>query len=127
MQEIAPTPRTMPKGPFAMAYRHGDLVYVSGQVAYDGAAGKPIEGGIKEQTCQTLSNLKAVLEEAGASLDTVLKLNCILPNFPTDYVGFNEVFAEFYPGPRYPARTCIQAGLLGGFVIEIEAIAVCES
>ncbi len=126
MELIATNPRTMPPGPFSQAFRHGDIVYVAGQVAYDGAAGKPVLGDIRVQTRQTLLNLKAVLEAAGSSLDKVLKLTCILPNFPTDYIGFNEAFKEFYPGPHFPARTSIQAGLLGGFIVETEAIAVCD-
>ncbi|TAK80785.1 MAG: RidA family protein [Betaproteobacteria bacterium] len=126
MELISTQPRTMPPGPFSQAFRHGDIVYVAGQVAYDGETGKPVLGDIKAQTRQTLKNLKAVLEAAGSSLDKVLKLTCILPNFPQDYVGFNEAFKEFFPGPHFPARTSIQAGLLGGFVVEIEAIAVCE-
>ncbi len=126
MELISTQPRTMPPGPFSQAFRHGDIVYVAGQVAYDGESGKPVLGDIKAQTRQTLKNLKAVLEAAGSSLDKVLKLTCILPNFPEDYVGFNEAFKEFFPGPHFPARTSIQAGLLGGFNVEIEAIAVCE-
>jgi 2-iminobutanoate/2-iminopropanoate deaminase len=117
---------TMPKGPFSQAVRHGDIVYVAGQVAYDGKEGKPLLGDIKEQTRQTLRNLEAVLKASGSSLEKIMKLTCILPNFPTDYVGFNEAFQEFFKGPTYPARTTLQAGLLGGFVVEIEAIALCE-
>lgn len=117
---------TMPEGPFSQAVRHGDVVYVAGQVAYDGVAGKPVLGDIKEQTRQCLKNLEAVLKASGSSLDKVMKLTCILPNFPTDYVGFNEAFREFFKGPTYPARTTLQAGLLGGFVVEIEAIALCN-
>lgn len=126
MQVVTPKTRTMPSGPFSMAVRHGDLVYVSGQVAFDGVKGEPVKGDIRVQARQTLNNLRSVLEAAGSSLDKVVKLTCILPNFPQDYVGFNEVFKEFFPGPRYPARTSVQAGLLGDFVVEIEAIAVCE-
>ena len=127
MKLITTNPRTMPAGPFSQAFKHGDIVYVAGQVAYDGVSGKPVLGDIKEQTRQTLKNLKANLEAAGSSLEKCMKLTCILPNFPTDYQGFNEAFKEFFPGPHYPARTTIQAGLLGGFIVEIEAIAVCDS
>jgi 2-iminobutanoate/2-iminopropanoate deaminase len=116
---------SMPNGPFSQAVRHGDVVYVAGQVAYDGVSGKPVLGDIKEQTRQCLKNLEMVLKASGSSLDKVMKLTCILPNFPTDYVGFNEAFQEFFKGPTFPARTTLQAGLLGGFVVEIEAIALC--
>lgn len=116
----------MPKGPFSQAVRHGDIVYVAGQVSYDGETGAPKLGDIKEQTRQTLTNLKRVLEASGSSLDKIMKLTCILPNFPTDYIGFNEAFSEFFKGPTYPARTTLQAGLLGGFIVEIEAIALCD-
>jgi 2-iminobutanoate/2-iminopropanoate deaminase len=115
---------TMPDGPFSQAVRHGDVVYVAGQVPYDGETGKPVLGDIKVQARQALKNLKIVLEGSGSSLDQVMKLTCILPNFPTDYIGFNEVFREFFKGPKYPARTTIQAGLLGGFLVEVEAIAL---
>jgi 2-iminobutanoate/2-iminopropanoate deaminase len=126
MQLITTDPRTMPPGPFSQAFRRGEMVYVAGQVAYDGACGKPLLGDIKEQTRQTLKNLSTVLAAAGSSLDKVLKLTCILPNLAQDYDGFNEAFKEFFPGPHYPARTSFQGGLLGGYVVEIEAIAICD-
>ncbi len=123
---ITTNPPTMPKGPFSQAVRSGNIVYVAGQVAFDGQTGKPVLGDIKVQTRQTLKNLEAVLRASGSSLDKVMKLTCILPNFPTDYVGFNEAFAEVFKGPKFPARTTLQAGLLGGFIVEIEAIAECD-
>jgi len=126
MEIIKTLVATMPPGPFSQAVRHNGIVYVAGQVAYDGVSGKPMLGDIKEQTRQTLKNLTAVLEASGSSLDKIMKLTCILPNFPTDYIGFNEAFKEFFKGPTFPARTTLQGGLLGGFVVEIEAIAVCE-
>ena len=123
---VAPQTRTMPQGPFSMAVRHGDLVFVSGQVAYDGDRGVPVEGGIEVQARQALNNLRDVLEAADSSLDRVIKLTCILTDLPSDFAGFNAVFAEFFPGPRYPARTTLHAGLLGKFIVEIEAIAACD-
>lgn len=126
MQLITTNPRTMPAGPFSQAYRHNGLVYVAGQVSFDGALGKPVLGDIKVQTRQAMKNLSAVLAASGSSLEKVLKLTCILPNFSQDYAGFNEAFKEFFPGPFYPARTSFQGGLLGGLIVEIEAIAVCD-
>ena len=122
---VAPETRTMPQGPFSMAVRHGDLVFVSGQIAYDGERGAPVEGGIEVQARQALNNLRDVLEAADSSLDRVIKLTCILTDLPSDFAGFNAVFAEFFPGPRYPARTTLHAGLLEGFIVEVEAIAAC--
>ena len=126
MELISTNPRTMPPGPFSQAYRHNGLVYVSGQISFDGALGKPVPGDIRVQTRQTLKNLKLVLESAGSSFDRILKLTCILPHFAEDYAGYNEAFKEFFPGPTYPARTSFQGGLLGDLRIEIEAIAVCD-
>jgi 2-iminobutanoate/2-iminopropanoate deaminase len=126
MQVIKTAIPTMPPGPYSQAVREGNIVYVAGQVAYDGEKKEPILGDIKQQTAQVLKNLKMVLEASGSSMDKIMKLTCILPNFPTDYIGFNEAFKEVFKGPTYPARTTLQAGLLGGFVIEIEAIARCD-
>ena len=125
LRVVAPETRTMPQGPFSMAVRHGDLIYVSGQVAYDGEKGAPVKGHIEAQTRQVLNNLRDVLTAADSSLDRVIKLTCILSDLPSDYAGFNAVFAEFYPGPYYPARTTLHAGLFGDFIVEIEAVAVC--
>jgi 2-iminobutanoate/2-iminopropanoate deaminase len=126
MQVIKTAIPTMPPGPFSQAVKNGNIVYVAGQVAYDGEKMAPVLGDIKVQTLQTLKNLKMVLDASGSSLEKIMKLTCILPNFPTDYIGFNEAFKEVFKGPTYPARTTLQAGLLGGFVVEIEAIALCD-
>jgi 2-iminobutanoate/2-iminopropanoate deaminase len=127
MELITTSPRTMPPGPFSQAYKHNGIVYVAGQVSYDGAAGKPVLGDIRVQTRQAIKNLSAVLQAAGSSLEKVIKLTCILTNFAEDYADFNATFQEFFPGPNFPARTSFQGGLLGGLIVEIEAIAVCET
>ncbi|HBY1523587.1 TPA: RidA family protein, partial [Klebsiella pneumoniae] len=81
------------------------------------------EGGVREQTRQSLLNLKAVLEQSGASLDTVLKTTCFLAKME-DFSVFNEVYSEFFGDSGAPARSCIQAGKLPKeALVEIEAIA----
>ncbi len=125
METVRTSVPTMPLGPFSQAVRHGGTVYVAGQVSYDGNAGQPVLGDIRVQTRQALANLDAVVRAAGSSLDRVVKLTCILANLPEDYAGFNEVFKEIFHAP-YPARTTIQAGLLGGFLVEVEAIALID-
>jgi 2-iminobutanoate/2-iminopropanoate deaminase len=125
-ERIHTRPSTMPPGPFAQAYRAGDLVFVAGQVAYDADKGGPVSDDIKEQTTKAVDNLRAVLRAAGADLADVVKLTCILPSLPEHYAAFNEAFAAAFDGV-HPARTTIQAGLLGGYLVEIEAVAVLPS
>ena len=111
------------QGPYSHAVAAGDLLFVSGQgpVARDGSGVK--RGTIQEEARLTLSNLKAILEDAGSSLGDVVKVNVYLANM--DHFGaFNEVYKEFFQSD-FPARTCIQAGRLPlDFQVEIEAVAI---
>ena len=105
--------------------RVGDFIWTAGQVGQDPATGK-IEGGIKEQTRQTLENLQAVLEAGGASLTSVLKVNIYLTDID-DRPAVNEVYAEFFPSDP-PGRTAIGGVQFApGTLVEIEAVAVVES
>ncbi len=89
------------------------------------------EGGVREQTRQSLLNLKAVLEQSGASLDTVLKTTCFLAKME-DFSVFNEVYSEFFGDSGAPARSCIQAGklpkeaLVGNAVNLLMTILICS-
>lgn len=108
--------------PYSQATRFGDLVFASGQVPFDAELQTAIDGDIAMQTRKVLDNLKAVLEEAGASLATVLKTTCFLCDID-DAAVFNEVYREYFPSDR-PARSTFQvAALAPGFRVEVEAIA----
>ena len=122
-KEIISTSRApQPTSPLSQATRFGNLVFVAGSGGRHPETGQYPEGGIKEQTRQTLENIKAILEEAGTTLDNVLKTTCYLKELD-DRPGFNEVYASYFPDNR-PARTAFQAGALGeGMLVEIEAIA----
>lgn len=114
------------QGPYSHAVAAGNLLFVSGQgpVAPDGSGLR--KGTIEEEARLTLSNLKAVLEDAGSGLEHVLKVNAYLANMG-DFAAFNEVYKEFFHSD-FPARTCIQAGRLPFDIqVEIEAVAVLPS
>lgn len=118
--ERAPAP--FQGAPYSQGIAFGDLVFVSGQVAIDPATNEPIGGGIEAQTERTLENVKAILEEAGSSLDNVLKASIFLADF-ADFAAMNEVYAR-YMGQTPPARATVQvAGLPSGVRIEIEVVA----
>jgi 2-iminobutanoate/2-iminopropanoate deaminase len=112
----------IPAGPYSPGVRWDRLVFTAGQVGRDAGTGKPAEGGIRAQTRQVLLNLKAVLEAAGTDLAHVVKTTCFLTDI-NDFAAFNEVYAEFFPSAP-PARSTVQAGLVGSYVVEVEAIAV---
>ncbi len=112
-------------GSYAQANIVGNLVFTSGQVPLDPETGLLVEGGIEEQTRQSLMNVKAVLEEAGTGMDKVIKTTCFLQNME-DFAKMNEVYASFFDGD-YPSRSAFQVGKLPkDALIEIEAIAYIE-
>lgn len=108
-------------GPYSQAVRHGDLVFLSGQVAIDPAIGKLVEGGIEAQTRQVFRNLRAVCQEAGSDLDGILKLTIYLVDLG-NFAKVNAVMAELFTAP-YPARATIGiAALPLGAEVEVEAV-----
>jgi len=111
------------KGPYSPAVRAGDLLFVSGQGPIDATTGEALHGTIEEQTRLVLSNLRTILEGAGASLGSVLKTTVYLTNMD-DFAAMNGVYATFFTEAP-PARTTIQATRLPlGISVEIEAIAL---
>ena len=109
-------------GPYSVANCYGNLVFSAGQIGLDPRTGELVPGGIEAQTRQVLSNLQAVLEAAGSSLERVLKTTVFLQDM-NDFARMNAVYAEFFQ-ENYPARSTVQAaGLPKGAAVEIEAVA----
>ena len=109
-------------GPYSQAIQVGNLVYTSGQIPIDPATGAFVEGGIKEQTRQSLSNVRAILEEAGLTMANVVKTTVFLADM-ADFAEMNAVYAEFFSEP-YPARSAVAVKTLPkGALIEIEVVA----
>ena len=90
--------------PLAQAIRAGDMLYVSGQGPLDPQTREVIAGGIAEQTRQTLGNLKAILEAAGASMAHVVNMRVCLRD-TGKFPAFNEAFRDFMDGEKV-TRTC---------------------
>ena len=109
-------------GPYSQAIQVGNLVYTSGQIPIDPATGMIVKGGIKEQTLQSLTNVKAILEEVGLTMSNVLKTTVFMADMG-DFADMNSVYAEFFTEP-YPARSAVAVKTLPkGALVEIEVIA----
>jgi 2-iminobutanoate/2-iminopropanoate deaminase len=109
-------------GPYSQAIQVGNLVYTSGQIPIDPATGLFVEGGIKEQTRQSLLNVKAILEEAGLTMSNVVKTTVFMADM-NDFAEMNAVYAEFFAEP-YPARSAVAVkSLPKGALVEIEVVA----
>ena len=109
-------------GPYSQAIKVGNLVYTSGQIPIDPATGVFVAGGIKEQTRQSLFNVKAILEEAGLTMSDVVKTTVFMADM-NDFADMNAVYAEFFAEP-YPARSAVAVMTLPkGALVEIEVIA----
>ena len=110
-------------GPYSQAVDSGTgLVFVSGQLPIDPATGAFPEGGVKEQTFQSLTNAKAILEAAGLGLQNVVKTTVFLADM-ADFAAMNEVYAQFFTAP-FPARSAVAVKTLPkGALVEVECIA----
>ncbi|HLR21732.1 MAG TPA: RidA family protein [Tissierellaceae bacterium] len=110
-------------GPYSQGMKVGNTVYTSGQLHIDPETGKMIEGDIQEMTKLAIENVLAVLEEAGASLENIVKLTVFVKDME-QFSSINEVYAEFFSDHK-PARSLVEVAKLPlDGQIEIEAIAV---
>ncbi|MCW4015541.1 MAG: Rid family detoxifying hydrolase [Candidatus Bathyarchaeota archaeon] len=110
-----------PVGPYSQAIISGDFVFVSGQIPIDPKTSKVVEGGIEVQTVQVLENLKNILESIDLTLNDVVKTSVLLSNLD-DFQSFNRIYSRYFEA-NPPARTTVQAGLMTGVLLEIDAIA----
>jgi 2-iminobutanoate/2-iminopropanoate deaminase len=109
-------------GPYSQAIEANGFVYASGQLPINPETGAFPEGGVKEQTRQSLLNAQAILQQAGLDLKNVVKTTVLLADI-ADFGAMNEVYATFFSQP-YPARSAFAVKALPkGALVEIECIA----
>lgn len=109
-------------GPYAQAVQTNGLIFTSGQLPIDPATGAFPEG-IQEQTRQSLTNVKAILAEAGLGMDRVIKTTVFLSDM-NNFAAMNEVYATFFGEGGFPARSAVEvARLPKDALVEIEVIA----
>lgn len=122
-QPIATTNAPAAIGPYSQAVEANGIVFVSGQLPINPATGEFAEGGIKELTAQSLTNIKNILAEAGLTMDNVVK-TCVFLADIADFAEMNEVYAQFFQAP-FPGRSAMAVKTLPkGARVEIECIAV---
>ena len=120
---IATTKAPAAIGPYNQAIQVGNMLFASGQLGLDPATGNFPEGGVKEQTIQSFQNVKAILEEAGFSINDVVKTTVFLADM-ADFAAMNEIYASQFEGD-FPARSAVAVKTLPKkALVEVEVIAV---
>lgn len=108
-------------GPYSQAKVTGNLIFTSGQIGIDPAAGKITAADVVGQTEQVCKNIGEILKAAGVDYSHVVKTDCFLADI-NDFAAFNEVYAKYFTGK--PARSCVEvANLPAGALVEVEVIA----
>lgn len=109
-------------GPYSQATKAGGFLFVSGQIPLDPASGQLVSGTIEDETRRVMENLKAILAEAGASFDAVVKTTIFLKDMGA-FTKVNEIYASYFK-PPYPARATVEVARLPKDVrVEIDCIA----
>lgn len=118
------SPHQLEHGPIFSWYRdHNGFIFTSGHASVDVDTLGITLGDLVTETVATLTNLRRTLEKAGSSLDKVLKITAYITDM-SQFAAFNAAYAKFFPGPKVPARTCVEVSRLPfNFKVEIEAIA----
>ena len=122
MKTISTTAAPAAIGPYSQAVEANGFVFASGQLPIDPSTGQFPEGGVKEQTRQSLLNAQAILREAGLELQNVVKTTVFLA-LMDDFAAMNEVYSSFFSEP-FPACSAVAVKTLPkGALVEIECIA----
>jgi 2-iminobutanoate/2-iminopropanoate deaminase len=118
-----------PVGPYNQAIAtSGQMIFVAGQIALDPQTGEIVgSGDVAKQTQQVMSNIEAILKEAGASWENVVKTSVFLTDL-ANFTTMNQVYAQYFDEATAPARACVEVSRLPKDVlVEIECIAVVAS
>ena len=123
MKKVISTPKAPAAiGPYSQAIEINNMIFTSGIIPINPANGTLVDGSIEEQTKQVFDNMKGLLEDAGSSLDKIIKTTVFIKNM-NDFSRINEVYASYFTGD-FPARSCVEvARLPKDVLIEVEAIA----
>lgn len=109
-------------GPYSQAIKCGGLIFLSGQLPVNHETGE-MPPTVKEQTQQSLQNVKNILESVGSGMDKIVKTTVFLSDM-NNFAAMNEIYAQFFNEGGYPARSAVQvARLPKDALVEIEAIA----
>ena len=109
-------------GPYSQAIEAGGFVFVSGQIPLIPATGELVEGSVEVQTARVLENLKAILEAADSSLESVVKTTVYITNMD-DFAKVNGIYGQYFQ-ENPPARVCVEVSRLPkGALVEIDVIA----
>lgn len=125
MKEVVKTSNApAPIGPYNQAIFAGNTLYISGQIAIDPTTGDLKIDDLEKETTLVLENLKAILTEAGLTMDHVVKTSIFISDM-NNFAKINEVYARFFNNDKAPARETVEVANLPKFVnVEISAIAV---
>ena len=119
--QAANAPRAM--GPYSQGVCAGDLVFVSGQIPADPKTGEIVGGGVSEQAKQVFENIKAVLEAADCTMESVVKATVFLKNMD-DFVTVNGIYGTYFNGAVLPARAAVEVSRLPkDILVEVEVVA----
>jgi 2-iminobutanoate/2-iminopropanoate deaminase len=109
-------------GPYSQAIRAGEYLFISGQLGLDPATQKMVEGGVENQTERALANIGAILDAAGGTIASIVKMTVLLRSME-DFSAMNRVYARFFPDDP-PARAAFQVAKLPlDALVEIEGVA----
>ena len=112
-------------GPYSQAVKTGNLLFCSGQIGLNPATGEMVGTTVAEQATQVMENVKALLENAGATFDNVVKTTCFIADMK-EFGNFNEVYAQYFSNNK-PARSCVAVKTLPKNVLcEVEVIAAVD-
>lgn len=110
-------------GPYSQAIEVNDMIFTSGMIPINPQTGELVTGSVEEQAEQAFTNLKALIEASGSSMDKVVKTVVFIKNMD-DFAKINAIYEKYFTEP-YPARSCVEVARLPKDVaLEVEAVTI---